>query len=215
MTLLLMLLLGLGLPLDDEMHCFGPLAPKLHAVELAAVVQAATTKSGPPWAAYAVGAHDNYYVKAFLPPATATARIRRGTAQVYQCHGPENPCVVWKPSGPPEHYAQISAKAAFASQPAVRSLAERPVTVQGSFSDDELFTLVTFLRTKPQLPKPLKGEVSLDGVTDEYPIMSIKRLENVVEVFMSDDGFKGDQVTCKRNGRGWQLVDVMGFVIVW
>jgi hypothetical protein len=48
-----------------------------------------------------------------------------------------------------------------------------------------------------------------------FPLLIVAGVVKVKGREMSDDGFKGDQVTCKRSAEGWTLLDVRAMVIVW
>jgi len=159
---------------------------------------------------------ETHYVDAFLPPTASTARFRRGIAQRFECRpsARDGDCSDWQATGDAKTYIQVADQAKFGVSPIVRSPTERPIVVEVNFSDNDLISLVAFIRSKPPLPPlpPGKGRFP-DGVSGRYPVASIWRDEHgAVLVGLTDDGGIGETATVTRTAKGWKLVQVGSWV---
>jgi hypothetical protein len=126
-------------------------------------------------------------------------------------------CSDWKATGEPETYIQVADNADFSASLIVRSAAERPITVQGSFSDSDLISLVAFARSRPRFPKKTLpgGGVSgryPDGPSGRYPIAWIRPDAQGVYICLSDGDGAGEGIVVARTARGWMLVDAGAWV---
>ena len=88
----------------------------------------------------------------------------------------------------------------------VRRSPERPILVDGEFSDQDLWSLVLFIRSKPT---PKGAGAFAMGVSGAYPIMPIGRQnDGSVWVRMSEDGGTGEIAIVRRTKSGWQVMEV-------
>jgi hypothetical protein len=177
-------------------------------------VRVATTDRGQPWAIHADHSQilpETHYVDAFLPPTLSTPRFRRGFVQSFECRPAVRggDCSDWKANDEPKTYVQVADKANFGASLIVRSRPERPITVEGQFSDKDLISLVAFVRSRPNLPPlPDGGIRGPSGVSGREPIIDISQQPESVWVRMSQDDVGGETATVRRTSQGWKLVDV-------
>jgi hypothetical protein len=218
--LLSLFLLALAVPgwgQESKPYVWGD---RLPPEALAAAVRVATTDRGAPWAIFAghsQGLPETTYVDAFLPPTLSTSRLRRGVMQRLECRPAvaRGSCSDWQATESLETYVQVADKATFSTGLNVRSASERPITVEGAFSDADLVSLVAFIRSKPQFASPADGTVSYPaGVSGEYPTMWIAaEARGLVSVGMSDDRWVGETATVRRAPKGWILVKVVSWIV--
>ena len=88
----------------------------------------------------------------------------------------------------------------------------RPFVVIGQFDDDELVRLARFLRSSPKGPRPKSGPLS-DSVQGGWPIVSVVRQSDAIEVRLRKDDFTFQTVEVRQSGMEWTIVR-MGLVIV-
>ena len=175
-----------------RMYRFGDerLVRRLVPEELTAIAEAARARGGVPWAVcvqYSQVLPEWWYVDAFLRPRVTTANIRRGRVLHLQCSPAKGRrgCLEWIPSQrrKPGAYVQVADGKDFGRSLAPRSLHERPIDVEGDISDDDLVSLVDYLRTGPA-----PATKSL-GLSRSEPIMSIRlRKDAAVDVNLSRAG---------------------------
>jgi hypothetical protein len=83
-------------------------------------------------------------------------------------------------------------------------LLERPFRVHGVFSDEEILSLVSYIRTGPR-PPTKRGWTSL-GVSGGEPIQDIHReADGSVRVVMTSDGYVFEIAVCVKAGKGWRI----------
>jgi hypothetical protein len=134
-----------------------------------------------------------------------------------QPSGEDGDCSDWAAAGEPKTYTQVADKARFGASLIVRAPAERPVDVDGKFSDEELISLVAFARSKPRFPEVTTPDGGIsgrspDGPSGRYPVSYIRRDPRGVYIAFSDGGGIGEGIFVKRTKRGWLLIDAGGWV---
>jgi hypothetical protein len=102
-------------------------------------------------------------------------------------------------------YAQVAdGPEAFGADCTVRRLRERPFLVHGSFSDEEVMSLVTYIRTGPR-PATEPGSIVM-GISGGEPIQDIQQeADGSVSVVMTYDGYVFEVATCVRSGKAWRI----------
>jgi hypothetical protein len=88
----------------------------------------------------------------------------------------------------------------------------RPFVVLGQFDDEELVRLARFLRSSPKGPRPKSGPLA-DSVQGGWPIVSVARQADSIEVRLRRDDFAFQAVEVRPSGTGWVIVK-MGLVII-
>lgn len=189
---------------------------------LASAVKAATTDRGQPWAIRASHSQvlpETHYADTFLPPTVSSARFRRGIVQRFECRPAvrDADCADWKAEGEPKTYIQVADKAKFGASLIVRTSAERPIEVDGDFSDHDLISLVAFARSKPRFPRAttpdggISGRIP-DGPSGRYPVSWIRPDPHGVYIAFSEGTGIGEGIVVRRTRRGWMLVDAGAWV---
>lgn len=137
------------------------------------------------------------------------ACFRRGGVRHLECRAIENAkCLEWQLLPNVGAYVQVSDGSKLEGPVMVRRHSERPIRVGGEFSDQELVSLVLFIRSRPK-----DESISAMGVSGTHPIMAIEKQNNgSVWVRMSEDGGSGELATVRRVGRRWRLTDFGVFV---
>ncbi len=132
--------------------------------------------------------------------------LRRGTFVTVTNHSDQG----WMASGTGQ-YAQVSADARTPDQvPGDRDI-RRPFRVNGSFTDAELVSLVTFVRSSP--PNPLPPPQYVPRLEGDRPIGGVwKQGDGTVRVALARDDFESQVVDVRQTDRGWQIVRI-SFVV--
>jgi hypothetical protein len=197
-----------------EPYRFGPLGTRLLAEDLAAIADAS---GGQPWAVfgwYSQVLPEVRYVDAFLAPTLVNARLRRGPLIYLQCSpvAHEVLCGSWKAASKGGHYAQVTDDPdGFGTDLTIGSPSERPMRVVGEFTDQELLSLVKYVRSSPRtrLPDGTEG-MSISG---SDPILEVERQSDIsAEVTLSFDGGSGQTATIVRTRTGWHVINVVDWV---
>jgi hypothetical protein len=207
-VILPLLLLALALPVwgqDITPYRFGYFAANMKPEVLAAIVNAATSSRGRPWALFSDWGPVNAepHTDAFYPPHTLTDRVRRGVVQSYRCTSTSRPrgCVDWEPVGKPGAYVQIAEMGTFTKRLRPRSAGEKPIIVRGTFSDDELVSLAEYVRSNrgPRQPFAVSG--------DDPVCVFARSKREVVTVILSADAIGGCTATIRQKGTQWEVTD--------
>jgi hypothetical protein len=215
-VLLTVLSIGSSPNAPPGMYTFGDarLARRLAPEDLIAIAEAARVRGGVPWAVcvqYSQVLPERWYVDAFLRPSVTTSNIRRGRVLHLQCSPAKGRrgCLEWIPSQRRKAgtYVQVADGKDFGRPLAPRSVHERPIDVEGDLADDDLVSLVNYLRTGPA---PTTKSL---GLSRNEPIMSIRlRKDAAVDVNLSRDGGSGQFATLVRVDGTWKLVKVSFWV---
>ncbi len=175
----------------------GSLAQLLTPQDVTDLEQIATAggAKGAPWLLQDVSGHANT-IRMYLPAETQTAQVRRGRTIVTFRRGGETATAVFRRNGENvwntgqegqamEQYAQVVETGRDFNSLTGDMDIHRPFPVSGTFSDEELIGLVTFIRTGP-------GQVE-----GSWPIASLRSVDS-------------NSVTVQIAGRGRvQLVDLV------
>jgi hypothetical protein len=96
----------------------------------------------------------------------------------------------------------------------------RPFRVSGSFTDDELVSLVAYLRTQPRATddpgsRTKSAKPVFERVRGDWPIASVSRQDDAVHVIFLDEDPRektGQLVELRSSGRDWTLVRLLLWV---
>jgi hypothetical protein len=189
---------------------------------VAAAVKVATTDRGQPWAIFASHSQvlpEVHYVDAFLPPAVSAAHFRRGIAHRFECRpaARNGDGADWKATDESKTYIQVADKTKFGDSLMVRTPAERPISVDGDFSDSDLISLVAFARSKPRFPARTTPDGVItgrypDGPSGRYPVSWIRRDPRRVYIAFSDGSGIGEGIFVRRTRRGWLMVEAGSWI---
>src|SRR5689334_3212056 len=157
-----------------ELYRFGPLGASLSQDSIAAI-RALLKPNTTLLAVFARRSQvlpEIWYVDAFLQPSTR-GRIGRGRVARLECMPVRNDvCKGWRLQPEEAEYAQVVAEPMPPNGAGVvRSLSERPIRLSGTWSDDELNSLIAYVRGGPQPPEK-DGWTSV-GISTDYPILDI------------------------------------------
>jgi len=208
-------------------YLHGPLAECLSVGDLNQLVSVSSSTGGHPWlleANYSIpGRRDNWAVSIYLPADRQTERLRRG--RVVKClsvppqnakHGRER-----RLSGPPGSYAQVSIPDRhFTAQLLDPSGIELPFILEGEFADDDLVSLVDFIRSSPAfVPESARSHdsekmvppVRVDG---RYPIVAIVRKpDGTFEVGTGSRPGAGQHIAVRRIGSRWVVIEASDYLV--
>jgi hypothetical protein len=216
---------GTSITEEPDLYRFGRLGRALQDHEVSQIVAVVTKDYTEPWALlgwYSQVLPSVWHVDLFLPPTLKNARLRRGPVSHVQCTPPEGQevCGHWQLMPSDVSYGQVAEGASgFGATLSVGSSLERPFRIYGDFSDDEVLSLVEYIRSSP------RPEVVVDpqgrpwhglSVTGSDPIISIGRKEGgLAWVRVSpewSDGESGQEGTVIRSGQSWRLVRTTSWI---
>jgi hypothetical protein len=145
------------------------------------------------------------YVEAYcdaMPTPEGDVHLRRG-AYVAVLRDHEKPWAVSAKGS----YAQVSADARTPDQvPGDRDI-RRPFRVNGSFTDAELVSLVTFIRSSPRNPEP--SPQYFPRVEGNQPIGGVWRNgDGTVRVSLARADFESQVVELRETDRGWEILKI-------
>jgi hypothetical protein len=83
----------------------------------------------------------------------------------------------------------------------------RPFLVTGAFADAELVSLVRFVRSSPSGPTPL-ASAPTGPVRGDWPIVSISRSRDVIDVRLRKDDSTFQQVELRPEGSAWVVARI-------
>jgi hypothetical protein len=190
LMLLLPLVQSASMPL-----LIGALDPQLTTDDVAALEMVLPAK---PWLLY--GSRIQFggakWVQSFLPPTVETKVLRRGTI-VYVERG-TNPMGIWVVQRT-ESYAQVAIPGRAFNDIRDDHDINRPFRVIGRFEDDELVSLVEFLRSPRSHP------------AERWPIGSIKKADGSVEVELMETASRGQWISLRKSGQDWVIYGLGGW----
>jgi len=153
---------------------------------------------------------ERWHVEAYLPPDSEGAQVRRGRVLKVSSLIVGGSPSEWQADGA-ARYAQVRvAGRQFGRTPRVGDL-DRPFLVDGEFSDTELASIASFIRSSPRQTKRLPDgtvySVGLD-VEGTVPIVEIRRMASGDPmVILSSSGGSGQTVVLRAAGRRWTIFE--------
>jgi len=176
----------------------GDFARQLTAQDVMALEQIATAggAKSSPWLLEGPFNHIGNSIRMYLPAESQTAQVRRGrTIDLFRRRGE----TLWRPMQTMTQYAQVvEVGRDFNSISGDRDI-HRPFTVSGTFSDEELLSLVTFIRGSP-------GQVR-----GSWPISSLSGDASSVMLWLVEPSGSGrlQRVLVVRQGSDWKVTDAI------
>ena len=149
---------------------------------------------------------ETWNVDAYLAPDLASGPVHRGRVLRLQSEIVNGKPVRWATCAATAPYARVPT-ASSSGRPPISS--EGPFLLGGSFSDDELISLLTYIRTSPA-PAAQTMREAVDGT---LPIISVSRSGNEVLVGLRRSTSSGQTVRFIRERSEWVVVNVFSWVL--
>lgn len=170
---------------------FGNFASQLTSEDLKGLEQlgAAGGAKGSPWLLEPFG-QGGGTIRVYLPPVTQTAQLRRGQALEVTQRARDKVWVVLQTV----QYAQIVEMGRDYNSISGQMDIHRPFPVSGKFSDDELISLVTFIRTSPD---QVKGDWRISFLSGDPSSVMLRLIGPM----------RGQDVSVVRQGSTWKVTE--------
>jgi hypothetical protein len=198
----------------SDIYRFGRLGLRLPKEDVGAI-RSLVLAQGEPWALlgwYSQVLPEKRYVDVFLAPTVSTEWLRRGPVLHLECEptGVELACLHWMQADPPGEYVQVAdGGVPFSETFLPRTPRESPIRITGEFSDEELQTLVTYIRSSPR-PSTRDGTIDLMTISGSDPVRDIDRqADGSVKAWLI---FGSGVATCGtfvKSAEGWQVIEVV------
>lgn len=152
------------------------------------------------------------FIDAYLESDVSGVTVRRGRVVHLETAIMNGTAVRWRVRSEDSEYAQVSREGnRWRGSLNDRSI-ERPFIVNGQFSDQELISLVSFVRSSPEPERTVDrdGTIHMEflGVDGTLPITVVSRDGSAVVVFLESSTRSGQTLTLTRNRGTWKLVSV-------
>lgn len=138
---------------------------------------------------------ETWFVNAYLEPDSDAGPVHRGRVLRLQSEVVNGKPVKWRAQAPTIPYARVAS--------------ERPLVLDGSFSDDQLIALLAYIRTNPFRAAQTNGE----GVDGTLPVTSVGRSGNEVRVGLRRTSYSGQTVWLIRERGQWLVVRVLNWIL--
>jgi hypothetical protein len=186
----------------------GELGRRLSYRALADVERIALANGGKPWLLNGE-VRQIECVEAYFPPTTHTPTLRRGSMVTMF----RQPVVRTEPRGPWEwalfqkdDYAQVRLSDRAFEQFTGDQDPNRPFRVLGQFSDEEVASLATLIRSSPVLASDAGGRSAVNGT---WPILSIGReRDGRIAVRLRATELSGQLVWVRQQEAAWVILDI-------
>lgn len=185
------------------------LSGALSEAELRGILKA-VGGSPPPIAIHAIGSqtlpffrHATVFLKATVP--ASASGVVRGTVVYLKCFTkPGTECKAeWQTAEMPSRYVQLPTTPGVPAGESV-SPTTPPFVLDGELSDEDLISLVAYVRTSPRPPAP-PGRTAM-GLRGDWTIIQVsKNADGTVHVLLEDNGNGVSDGHFKRLPRGWLL----------
>jgi hypothetical protein len=193
-----------------ELFRLGERVPRLASEDLGAIERVASSQ-GHPWALLSWRSQilpETWYADVFIDPAMRSGTLRRGQTVSLWCAPTvgRTACLQWLAKKGNGEYAQIADAAVFGDSLLPRTLREWPIRLVGEFSDEELESVVAYIRTSPKVDASPETAMVVDG---SRPIRDIYReAAGVVRAWLTlADGIV-QAVRFVRKKGVWQVVEI-------
>jgi hypothetical protein len=169
-----------------------------------------------------------WFVDAFLPPDLSTPALRRGPMETVTAPAPLDVATLqhglWSKVAS-ARYAQVLAAGNDPDRLTSSRDITRPFRVVGTLSDEEIVSLVTFLRSSPKGPDRPQTAATGRGrsesqtfatVQGSWPLVTIAKQEAVIRVLTLDSDPRertGQSISLRRDGETW-IIQSLGMYVV-
>lgn len=201
----------------------GDVGRQLSDAHVAELERLAAAAGGRPWLLVGdeafMPAPRSWFVEIYLAPDVTTDQLRRGRIQTAVSDGAtlgaeRKP---WRLEGSAS-WAQVVVRGrAFDEIVGDRDL-NRPFRVSGNFDDDEIVSLIVFIRTNPKNSSPsASGQATpasiFTDVEGSWPVSRIHRSDDgVIEVSLLRSEHEGQTVAVSRADRRWVVTHLTAWV---
>jgi hypothetical protein len=184
----------------------GDLGRQLSEQELVEISRAVSTNDAKPWLLVGHRRQDlsREFLDVFLSPTTNTAEIRRGqlaliSRRLADSHGTWEE---WRLNGRGE-YAQVAIRGRDFGHVDGEQDLNRPFSVRGKLSNDELVTLVALMRSSP-VWRAESGR--MERIEGAWPILSIRQVADGTVVVRTRKNYScGQEVKLKIEAKEWRI----------
>jgi hypothetical protein len=156
------------------------------------------------------------FIDAYLEPDVTGVTIRRGRVVYLESAIVNGTAVRWRVRAGNSQYAQVVRESNRSRGPVHDRSIERPFIVDGQFSDQELISLVSFVRGSPEQERKLDPDgtirMAFPSVDGTMPITEVRRENSDVIVVLQSSTRSGQTATLTRNRSTWKLVSVSGWL---
>jgi hypothetical protein len=191
----------------------GPSADQLTNLDVAEISKLVEGQ-GPAWVliAQSQGFIPGRFVDVFLSPQVRTLSLRRGRMVSVQASPPTTGDVagIWKRAGAEQPYAQVPLSRTDPDQVTNSRDLNRPFRIAGAFSDEEIVSLVAFIRSSPTVPgSPRPGGTLVlpnSEVQGQWPIGLLSHSGDDIRISLLDNDPRersGQYVIVRRDGTTW------------
>jgi len=201
----------------------GTVGRQLTDAHIAALERLAAAAGGRPW--LLVGdeaftpAPRSWFVDIYLAPNVTTDQLRRGRIQTAVSDGTSSGAdrKPWRLQDSASWAQVVVPRRAFDEIVGDRDL-NRPFRVSGSFDDDEIVSLITFIRTNPKNSSPSASDQArpasiFTDVDGSWPVSRIHRSnDGVVEVSLLRSEHDGQTVAVIRADGRWVVTRLTAWV---
>jgi hypothetical protein len=158
-----------------------------------------------PWLLHAWQGQIGSVVEIYLPPATVTDNLRRGTLIGAGRRSNAAEGSDWSLGRETQRtYAQVLIEGVSMDQVSSPLDVNRPFETRGTFTDDELLEIVRFIRSNPLAQTSSRGGQPAVVMGNRMPIRSVSRSSaNIVVVDLYINDGQGERVTLQRQGSTW------------
>jgi len=200
----------------------GTIAERLTDQDLRSITRLVPESQRAPFLLSASRSHvlpETWYVDAFFLPESDRAQVRRGRVLKVSTVLRDDKPTEWRVEGS-ARYAQVGV----AGRPFPRAFrpqdVDQPFLVEGEFTDSELASIVSFIRSSPsrEIKPDRNGSFSIRGgatdVEGTWPIGTVRRATDgdSMVILSRSEGY-GQTVVLRSVGGRWTIVEV-GFWIV-
>ena len=215
-VVLLSLLIGVAFEaVAGSLTIVGNPGPDLSSSDIEEIKRLANAEGGDPWLFIGVGGQLglSQIVRVFCEPTQKSEMVRRGSLVHISRQRPSRDSQVWnhwKLLGS-EFYAQVKLEGREFGHVTDDRDNNRPISVVGKFSDEELVQLVKFVRSSPTF-KPTGARTQKPPpstqVKGTLPIWYIHRKDDgQVEVNMLDGPSDGQFVRLRKENGKWMIIN--------
>jgi hypothetical protein len=150
-------------------------------------------------------------IRAYFAPTTATSTLRRGAYMTFSRDLNPGPGP-WRGMGSAQPYVQVAIPGRPFDQIENDDDLNRPFTVSGSFQNEELVELVSFVRSNPGVVTGGRGQ----GSVGTRPITTVQReLDGSVSVGWRFDLNQGQTAILEKRGANWVVTSLRRLQILY
>ena len=163
---------------------------------------------------------ESWFAVAYLKPHSDVNGVRRGRLLELQTVVKNSVAERWRVTKRQGDYVQVALAGRSFSARVTSANLDRPFTVTGSFSDDEVARLIAYVRSsprKPPIPDTPDGTSRIevpDQISGWLPVVDIDRVDRyTVRVRLSESFYSGQHATLRYREGSWQIVEISFYIV--